>query len=507
MTDQQRYDRQLRLWGEVAQQRLENSKLLAIGSDCVATEYLKSVILPGIGYIMIADDHQIDDLDIETNFFVEITDMNKQRGEITLQNLLELNDRVKGEFKQITLHEIIETNNQTHFIDQFNVIVCSNQRHSEVIELSQMTEYPVIEIVTNGYLGYVKAYYKSFVIFDNGEDKMMDLRIQESFPKLTEFYQSIDIPSLNKEDHSHIPFPLILMYALNEWRKENNTNSIPKKITEKNRLKEIIRKEKRSFTEENFIEAERYAFHCWGKPKGIVDELINDERRKQYKEMTIKEEKEFWLFISIVRKFYDRNGRLPIDPTLNDMICGNEYFVKLQQVYKEQMEEDVKEMMKDIEIETREIGEEILTEESVKRYCKSIRRMRVHDGNKKEIQEEYEDDLFEGEESLAMYLLIFYGMFRFEEKYGRIPCDEKDREEMKRMTEEVMKEKGIQREIKHIQIEEICRFGGVQIHSVNSVIGSFVGQEIIKFVTHQFDCLHTTFLMNTITGKSLHGIY
>ena len=101
----------------------------------------------------------------------------------------------------------------------------------------------------------------------------------------------------------------------------------------------------------------------------------------------------------------------------------------------------------------------------------------------------------------------FYGMFRFEEKHGRIPCDEKDREEMKRMTEEVMKEKGIQREIKPIQIEEICRFGGVQIHSVNSVIGSFVGQEIIKFVTHQFDCLHTTFLMNTITGKSLHGIY
>ena len=61
------------------------------------------------------------------------------------------------------------------------------------------------------------------------------------------------------------------MYALNEWRKENNTNSIPKKITEKNRLKEIIKKEKRSFTEENFIEAERYAFHCWGKPKGIVE--------------------------------------------------------------------------------------------------------------------------------------------------------------------------------------------------------------------------------------------
>ena len=535
MTDQNRYDRQLRLWGEVAQNRLEHSHLLTIGSDCVSTEFLKSIILPGIGHVTIADNKIIDEFDIETNFFVEISDVEKQRGEITLKNLLELNDRVTGEFKCIDLQTILKTENETHFLKQFNIIVCTNQKHSEVLQLTEMTEYPVIEVCINGYLGYVKAYYKSFVIFDNGSEKVMDLRIQEPFPKLIELYNSIDWKNISKEDHSHLPFPLILLRAMNEWKNEmkeknesnemigekyemNLTNVIPKKIGDKNRIKQIIKTEQKSYIEENFTEALKYAFHCWAPAKGEITQLMNDQRKDQFAQMNINEDKEFWMFINVVRKFYDKNGRIPVNPTLNDMICGNEFFVKLQTAYRNQMDEDVKEMMEEVVKLNELCGSEILNEESVRRYCKSIRRMRVHDGitpnrvnvdsHGNEIKEIYNDYDFEGDESLMMYLMIFYGVFEFVEQYGRMPCDTKDVEELKKQTEKIMKMKGLENiQVNQQQVEEICRFGGVQIHAVNSVIGSFVGQEVVKFTTHQFECLHSTFLFNLHSGQSLHGLY
>ena len=162
------------------------------------------------------------------------------RGEIVLKNILELNDRVTGEFVNKSLEEVV---NDKEFLKTFNMIVCSNQIHEEVVKLSCEIECPVFEVATNGYFGYVKAYFKSHVIFDIGsDDKRMDLRILEPTPKVKEYYESFHLKEMKLDDHKHIPFPVILYWALKEWRKEKGENAIPKSSNKKE-IVEIIKKE------------------------------------------------------------------------------------------------------------------------------------------------------------------------------------------------------------------------------------------------------------------------
>ena len=51
-----RYDRQLKLWGERAQKRIEEANVCVVGSSVVGTEILKCLVLPGIKSFTVIDD-------------------------------------------------------------------------------------------------------------------------------------------------------------------------------------------------------------------------------------------------------------------------------------------------------------------------------------------------------------------------------------------------------------------------------------------------------------------
>ena len=515
---QSKYDRQLRLWGEIAQQRLEKTRLLSIGSDSTATEYLKSSILPGIGYVCIVDDKIIDEEDLETNFFVGINDLGKERGEVTKENLMELNDLVKGEYKKKSLDEILQDES---FVKSFDLIVCSNKPHEFVVQLSKMTTKPILEVHTNGYYGLVKAYYESQVIFDNGKPEMkMDLRIPNPVPKFKEMYESLHFETLSKDQKKHVPFPIILLWALGEWRKQNNTDGIPKGRQQQMELKEIIKKGHNLYLEENYGEAHSFAYYCWPSQEESLIQLMKDERtEKCLKGMTI-EQIEFLTFISSVKKFVEKNGRTPQDSTLKDMICGNEYFTQMQSVFTAQMTEDAQELLLFIEekLKNDETNDIVTFDlEKTKRMCKTMRKMTVFDGVNGEINNTWENNswmLFEIEEgqlnpegALLLDLAVFTAILDFQKEYGRIPCGENDVDILLSLTKNVLKRKNIDYSIDIERVSEFCRFGGIQIHAVNAVIGSFVSQEIVKFSIHQFSPLKNTFFFDTQSGRSLHGFF
>jgi amyloid beta precursor protein binding protein 1 len=48
----QKYDRQLRLWQSHGQEALEECSILMIGSNNLACEMLKNLVLPGISYVI-----------------------------------------------------------------------------------------------------------------------------------------------------------------------------------------------------------------------------------------------------------------------------------------------------------------------------------------------------------------------------------------------------------------------------------------------------------------------
>ncbi|CDZ97450.1 SMT3/SUMO-activating complex, AOS1/RAD31 component [Phaffia rhodozyma] len=62
------YDRQIRLWGLEAQQRMRNSTVLIIGLQSLAAETIKNIVLAGIGRLIIMDSQEVTERDLGAGF-------------------------------------------------------------------------------------------------------------------------------------------------------------------------------------------------------------------------------------------------------------------------------------------------------------------------------------------------------------------------------------------------------------------------------------------------------
>lgn len=64
------YDRQIRLWGLEAQQRLRKARVLLIGLSPTAAEIAKNVILSGVSCLTLMDKRDVSSEDVSVNFLL-----------------------------------------------------------------------------------------------------------------------------------------------------------------------------------------------------------------------------------------------------------------------------------------------------------------------------------------------------------------------------------------------------------------------------------------------------
>ena len=69
------YDRQIRLWGVEAQNRMKNSKVLIVGLRGLHTEVCKNIVLSGINTAYILDPAPVQVQDLSACFFLTLEDV------------------------------------------------------------------------------------------------------------------------------------------------------------------------------------------------------------------------------------------------------------------------------------------------------------------------------------------------------------------------------------------------------------------------------------------------
>ncbi|KAI1335531.1 hypothetical protein F5Y15DRAFT_409107 [Xylariaceae sp. FL0016] len=89
------YDRQIRLWGVQAQQKIQGANILLITMKALATEVAKNLVLAGIGSLTIVDDQQVTETDLGAQFFVSHENIGQNRAKAAAVELQKLNPRVK----------------------------------------------------------------------------------------------------------------------------------------------------------------------------------------------------------------------------------------------------------------------------------------------------------------------------------------------------------------------------------------------------------------------------
>ncbi|KAK9764779.1 E1 ubiquitin-activating protein aos1 [Basidiobolus ranarum] len=147
------YDRQIRLWGLEAQQRMRNASILMVGFSALSNEVCKNLVLAGIGSITIVDEKLVTPEDLGAQFYISEDCIGKNRVESAVEGLRNLNPRVK--INVITAN--VKTLSDDFFTD-FEIVVlteCDLSTMKRINNLCRNVQTKFYTADTYGFFGYI----------------------------------------------------------------------------------------------------------------------------------------------------------------------------------------------------------------------------------------------------------------------------------------------------------------------------------------------------------------
>mmetsp|Transcript_361 Transcript_361/g.614 ORF Transcript_361/g.614 Transcript_361/m.614 type:complete len:534 (-) Transcript_361:106-1707(-) len=517
----ERYDRQVRLWGEAGQQALQNTNLCALSSGAVITETLKNVVLPGIGSVTIVDDKKVKQEDLGNNFFVTVSDLGKSRAEITTKLLQELNDNVRCRYLEEDPVTLISSH--LSYFDDFSFVVASGIPKRELLLLDKylyLKGIPLIVVNTCGFLGSMRVVKKSHVVYDPRPDfGVVNLGFWRDIPDLEEMSGNLNLEEMNDIDHSHVPYPVLLLLARKVYAKEEGNP--PKERKDLVKIKEILAKMQRKSDEANFVEATKQVAQIL-PPSSLpfTTSLLFEEVEKQLGLNAT----DFWVVVRALKHFcYDNPNNtigtpyLPVTGVLPDIHSDTTSYIALQTLMRDQSQKDAAVVMSFVNDILSSCGRVpgSISMEYIVSICKHAHEIRHISFSPLQEEEENVDklgevfgELWEEEEILNFgnYVLLRASQ-DFYLKHNHYPGQnlngpESDHASFKGDIQTILQSFSQSNLISDDQIKELCRYGNAQLHTVASVIGGITAQEIVKLVSGLFLPIHSTFVYNGMKGTT-----
>ena len=537
-----KYDRQTRLWGE-GQILICSAKLLCLNSDCCSCEILKNLILSGIGEVTIVDDSKISSEDLKNNFFVDAEDVGKLRGEIVLKNLLELNPDVKGNFINKNAKDYL--NDENNDFKSFTLLIGTNllsEENNKLYSLAKKFNLRLVIVKNNGLMNYIRLYenYHGNMSLRLNENPVKDYRLSCPWKELIDFANSFDLEKMDVIDHKNVPYFVILIKALEIYRKnKNNPNANPKNRDEKKEFKTIVEsfmlKTGAIGENENIEEALPNLYFCDEYAKNLktykMEEIFEVIEKTSPKELFNKSNnymKLFFLYFISMKKFFEKNKTYPLCGSIPDMISNTTNFIALKQIYNTKAKNDHKEMRDLINNEIREnkdLSNEEKTEldklvnnltndqidiiDILNKNWPQVSLFVYPDNDLEEEAKNFDPDQFD--EDFHKLNFVWYLLFRASDKFmnknKRYPGEKtgdfkKDVPELFELLKEEYNKLSVKPDLGNYLNEdntfEFCRMGKGYIPPVVSIVGSMASQEIIKLITYQFETVNNTIIYDGI---------
>lgn len=157
--EEERYDRQIRLWGAEAQNNLRNANILLIGATGLGSEIAKNIVLSGIKSLTLVDNRKISEApagQVESQMLISFekkeehaTDNGTSLAELSLARCHELNPLVKSCSEEEVPFDRIKSN-------EFQIVVSCDQAREQELEIYKACEEsntPFLAGMTAGYFG------------------------------------------------------------------------------------------------------------------------------------------------------------------------------------------------------------------------------------------------------------------------------------------------------------------------------------------------------------------
>uniref|UniRef100_A0A665XCC7 NEDD8-activating enzyme E1 regulatory subunit n=1 Tax=Echeneis naucrates TaxID=173247 RepID=A0A665XCC7_ECHNA len=496
---EQKYDRQLRLWGDHGQETLENAHVCLINATATGTEILKNLVLPGIGAFTVVDGHTVTGEDVGNNFFLCNNSIGKSPDKLL--------------------------DNDPEFFHRFSIVIGVHLPESTCLRLGSVlwsASVPFLVCKTYGLIGYMRLVVREHTVIESHPDNALeDLRLDKPFGEFKNHIQSYDLDNMDKKDHSHTPWIIIVAKYLEKWLSEHNGQA-PKNYKEKEAFRQFIRegilKNENGVPEdeENFEEAIKNVNTALNPTKipSTVEDLFNSEQCNNITSQSTA----FWVMLRAIKEFVhnEGNGSLPLRGTIPDMIADSQKFVNLQNVYRTKAMQDAKAVLKHVECLLKSVGKVCGKSVSSLNVCSGKNASFLRVVRCRSLAEEYSVDSVNKDEitscmdspdSEMVFYLMLRAVDRFFQQHSRYPGIynyqvEEDISKLKLCVNSLLQEYSLNINIKDDYIHEFCRYGAAEPHTVAAFLGGSAAQEAIKIISHQFVPFSNTFIYNAMSQTS-----
>ncbi|KAK9133413.1 hypothetical protein Scep_012941 [Stephania cephalantha] len=372
-----------------------------------------------------------------------------------------------------------------------------------------------------GLTGLVRISLKEHTVVESKPDHFLDdLRLNNPWPELKRFAESIDLNTTDPVVHKHIPYVVILVKIADDWAQAHG-GRFPSSREEKGAFKELIKSKMIALDEDNYKEAVEASFKI-SAPQGITLQLLflNAHELKQlvairrmYFTIHISgsslhqiindhsvevdsTSSDFWVMVGALKSqlsefiscddvldyCFSAIGELLYDLCQLSCRC----YVNLQKIYQAKAEAD----FLAVEQQYRPIEEEF------------------NSPSLPEMQKYLNDEDCRWLPIAIGFYILLRAVDRFAANYNRFPgifdgeLDE-DIPSLKATAQAILNDLGCNGStLMEDLTNDMCRYGGAELHAVAAFVGGVASQEAIKLITKQFVPMTGTFIFNGIDQKS-----
>ncbi|XP_055833074.1 NEDD8-activating enzyme E1 regulatory subunit AXR1-like isoform X3 [Solanum dulcamara] len=445
--------------------------------------------------------------------------------------LQELNDAVKAKFIEDCPEELIETN--PSFFSQFTLVIAIQLVENFMVKLDRICrEANIILIFARSYglMGLVRISVKEHTVIESKPDHFLDdLRLNNPWPELTRFTETIDLNTTDAVVHKHTPYIIILVKLAEEWANTHGGN-LPSTREEKRQFKDLIKSKMITMDEENYKEAMEASYKVFS-PRGIsanLQKIIDDSCAE-----VDSNSSDFWVMVAALKEFIasEGGGETPLEGSIPDMTSSTELYVNLQKTYQAKAEVDFLVMEQRVRNLLKKIGRDpaSISKENIKSFSKNARKLAVcryrliEDEFNSPVQPELQKYLTDEdhgtlqeanslkvlpENTAASLYILLRAADRFAVNYNKFPGQfdsemDEDISRLKTMAVGLLNDLGCNSSVlSEDLVNEMCRYGASELHAVAAFVGGVASQEVIKLITGQFIPMSGTFIFNGIDNKS-----
>lgn len=533
-----RYDRQVRLWGEEGQEKLEKASVCVVGAGATGAEALKNLVLGGISSYTVVDGERVNGIDLGSSFFLSQPQIGSSRAHSVCALLNELNPSVNGSFVDEPLSELLD--NRPSFFASFNLVIATQLHESLALVLEEVCDSLGVTLVlarSFGLFGILRPCYKEHcVVQARPENSLPDLRLAHPWPELERFAYSFDLNDVDNVTHKHVPYVVVLMKAMADFKRHRasagdadaSADAAPSTSKERDQFKQLVRSYAREAGQENINEAIKASGKAWQNPLPTVElQGVIDEAHSKRLDAVSQQNRPFWTLALAVHRFMreQNDGAMPLEGSIPDMTSSTDAYVALQKLYKEKAEEDASAVYGHAQALLGEAGlnKETVSMEQARLFCKNCRHVRAlhmqpfraecsmgkESPNARALLAELQSE--DRGDCVAMYILL-RAVDKFFEANAYYPgsravqlgtLPESDEAKLKSIVNTLLHDNGIPPSaFPEDLVKEMVRFGAAELQCVAATIGALASQEAIKLLTEQFVPVDGTLCWDFISSTS-----